>query len=154
VKKCILFFSVALFLASGFNTPLSAHCQIPCGIYGDDTRFALLKEDIETVEKSMKLIVELSATPEKNFNQIVRWVQNKEVYANQISETVVEYFLKQRVSPIGKKEDKAYSAYIAQLEALHQLLVFSMRAKQSTDLSVIEKLREALKKFDTLYKRH
>ena len=40
---------------------VQAHCQIPCGIYGDEMRFQMLEEHITTIEKSMKLIGELSA---------------------------------------------------------------------------------------------
>ena len=32
------------------------HCEIPCGIYDDSLRVAMIKEHINTVEKSMKQI--------------------------------------------------------------------------------------------------
>ena len=30
-----------------------AHCEIPCGIYGDEARFGAIQENITTIEKSM-----------------------------------------------------------------------------------------------------
>ena len=29
------------------------HCEIPCGIYGDDGRFAAMLEDVQTIELSL-----------------------------------------------------------------------------------------------------
>ena len=40
--------------------PLHAHCQIPCGIYDDHARVQSMLEDAATIEKSAKLIAELS----------------------------------------------------------------------------------------------
>ena len=45
----------ALFAASG----VFAHCEIPCGIYGDDMRFEMMGEHIRTIEKSMNMIVSI-----------------------------------------------------------------------------------------------
>ena len=59
-----------------------AHCQIPCGIYNDEVRFTLMQEHVTTIEKSMKLIVELSEDPKENANQLVRWTVNKEEHAD------------------------------------------------------------------------
>jgi len=36
--------------------PLWAHCEIPCGIYGDEARFAAIAEDLTTIEKAMTQI--------------------------------------------------------------------------------------------------
>ena len=33
-----------------------SHCQIPCGIYGDSMRFSMMREDCDTLEKSMNQI--------------------------------------------------------------------------------------------------
>ena len=33
-----------------------SHCQVPCGIYGDEGRFDAIAEHITTIEKSMKQI--------------------------------------------------------------------------------------------------
>ena len=72
---------------------VSSHCEIPCGIYGDETRFELLEEHITTVEKSMKMIDKLSKEKKKNDNQLIRWVSNKEKHAEYIQEIAYQYFM-------------------------------------------------------------
>lgn len=121
-----------------------AHCQIPCGIYGDEARFAAIEEDLRTIEKSMKQIKELSADTAKNQNQIVRWVQNKERHADNIAEIVTAYFLQQRIKPAN---GSAKEAYLNKLSLLHQMLVHAMKAKQTTEVSHVEKLRGLLTEF-------
>nr|WP_319571807.1 superoxide dismutase [Ni] [uncultured Draconibacterium sp.] len=83
MKKITQFFSVALIMGiitlSSFQT--KAHCEIPCGIYGNSVRIALLYEHIETIEKSMNQINKLSKSENPDYNQLVRWVMNKEEYA-------------------------------------------------------------------------
>ena len=54
---------------------VSSHCEIPCGIYDDEMRINMIAENITTVEKSMKQIIELSGQDKQNMKQIVRWVQ-------------------------------------------------------------------------------
>ena len=129
-----------------------AHCQIPCGIYNDGARFTLLEEHVTTIEKSMKLIDELSASsPESNTNQIVRWVTNKEQHADELTEIVVKYFLQQRVKPASKNSGAQWEKYTKQLTLCHGLLVTSMKAKQTTDLVHVEKLRSLISEFKQSY---
>jgi nickel superoxide dismutase len=128
-----------------------AHCQIPCGIYDDEARFALLEEHVTTVEKAMKKIEELSAAQSPNYNQIVRWVGNKERHADEISEIVTYYFMAQRVKPAEKKSEEAYSKYLGELTSLHDMVVYSMKAKQTTDPKNVERLRALIKHFKASY---
>ena len=44
---------------------VGAHCEIPCGIYGDEGRFDALLENATTIEKSMNEINKLSGESEK-----------------------------------------------------------------------------------------
>ncbi len=84
-----------------FATPVSSHCEIPCGIYDDEMRLRMIAENITTVEKSMKQVAELSKQ--------------------------------------------------ASLTLLHKMLVYAMKAKQTTDLGNVEKLREFLSQFRAAY---
>ena len=148
-KKLIV---LAVLAALAILTPmLYSHCQIPCGIYGDPQRFDMMAEHITTVEKSMKQIIELSQESKPNMNQIVRGVQNKEEHADEIGHIVTFYFMSQRIKPASKSDIKAYSDYVHKLTLLHEMLVYSMKAKQTTDLSNVEKLRSLLKEFETAY---
>jgi len=144
--------SLTSFLISLFTfSPAFSHCEIPCGIYGDETRFTMLEEDITTVEKSMKLIVELSKAGEKNYNQLVRWIDNKEKHANLIQETVSQYFMTQRIKPADENNQAEYKKYMEQLSLLHEMLIYAMKAKQTTDLANVEKLRALVSTFKASY---
>ena len=131
--------------------PAFSHCEIPCGIYGDEMRFAMMKEDIATIEKSMKQIVELSKQASPNHNQIVRWVQNKEHHADKIRDVVTQYFLAQRVKPVLSKGSAEHDAYLNKLKLLHEMIVTSMKCKQTTDLAHVEKLKQLLDAFSKAY---
>jgi nickel superoxide dismutase len=129
-----------------------AHCQIPCGIYDDPARFTLLEEHITTIEKSMNQITELSAgEPEGHVNQLVRWVMNKEDHADQFTEIVTFYFMAQRVKPAEPGDREAFGKYVRQVTLLHQMVFNAMKAKQTTDLQYIEKLRSLVSSFKELY---
>lgn len=127
-----------------------SHCQIPCGIYGDETRFTMLMEHIATIEKSMTQIEELSAQDDINPNQIVRWVTNKEEHAAEFTDIVTFYFLAQRIKP-AEKGSEGYETYQSQLEMLHHMIVFAMKCKQTTDLENTEKLKQLVGDFKESY---
>lgn len=133
---------------------LYSHCQVPCGIYDDQMRIKMIAEHITTMEKAMKLVTELSKEKTPNYNQIVRWVVNKEKHAEELSDIVTYYFMAQRLKPAPRTDAKKYGDYQTKLELLHHILVYTMKAKQTTDLAHIEKLRELLKKFETNYFGH
>lgn len=131
-----------------------AHCEIPCGIYGDRTRANLLSEHFDTVEKSMKQVEALSADPSKNANQLARWVVNKEEHANKIQEIVYQYFMNQRIKPAEKVDGAAYDKYITEITLLHKMLVYSMKCKQTIDTAHVDTLRTLLKDFEASYFGH
>jgi nickel superoxide dismutase len=152
MKKTFIILGILIFLASGvYLEGAYSHCQIPCGIYDDAMRIKMIAEDIATVEKSMNMINDLSKEEDKNYNQIVRWVNNKETHADKISEAVTYYFMAQRIKLPEAASGKEYEMYVKRLSLLHEMLVLSMKAKQTTDLSYVSKLRETLKKFEQAY---
>lgn len=128
-----------------------SHCQVPCGIYGDEARFETIAEHVRTIEKSMKQISELSAQAKPNMNQIVRWVDNKEHHADEIAHVVTYYFMAQRLKLPGNGDAKARQAYVKKLTLLHEMLVYSMKAKQSTDTANVERLQSLLAQFHEVY---
>ncbi|MCJ7525598.1 MAG: superoxide dismutase, Ni [Candidatus Aminicenantes bacterium] len=138
-------------LAIGGGQLLKAHCQVPCGIYDDEARFKLLAEHVTTMEKAMKEIAALSVQAPVNYNQIMRWVLNKEKHAEEFSEILSYYFLAQRIKPVAPEDKESYAKYQMQLEWVHQLLVYAMKAKQGIDLVHISKLNELLVRFQQLY---
>lgn len=144
------FVVVALVLVSWASSPL-AHCEIPCGIYGDAMRIQMIEEHILTIEKSMAQIKELSAANPIDYNQLIRWVTNKEEHANKIQEIVTQYFMTQRVKSADPKDVGAQKEYLKKLELLHKMLFQAMRAKQTTDLRHVERLRELTGEFHQAY---
>jgi nickel superoxide dismutase len=150
MKKTI-FMTIFLLFTFAMGQNAFSHCQIPCGIYDDQARFIMIEENILTIEKSMKQIVELSNQSDKNFNQIVRWTLNKENHADEIAHLVSYYFLAQRVKLVDSKDAEAQKEYLAKITVLHEMIVYAMKAKQTTDLTHAEKLRSLLKAFHKLY---
>jgi len=144
-----ILFTAVLFMSQGNKA--SAHCEIPCGIYGDSLRIEQIKEHIRTLEKSMNKITELSEAGDKNYNQLVRWITNKEEHANKIQDIVSQYFLHQRIKPVDASNKSAHEKYVTHLKLLHEILVNAMKAKQTTDLQYIEKLKTTVDKFEDAY---
>ena len=128
-------------------SPVWAHCEIPCGIYDDRTRFQLIAEHTGTVEKSMQQIIELQKGDPLNYNQLVRWVNNKDNHADEIQEIVSQYFMTQRIKPDSDQ-------YARKISVLHQMLIAAMKCKQTTDLQQTAALSRLLKAFETLYFVH
>ena len=94
------------------HTQIFAHCQIPCGIYDDQLRISLMVEHISTIEKSMKEIKKISEQEKPNWNQMVRWIQNKDSHADQLTEIVTYYYMAQRIKPVEEKNSKHYQKYL------------------------------------------
>ena len=127
------------------------HCEVPCGIYGDSLRIDLINEHIATIEKGMNQITELSGAGSPNYNQLIRWVSNKEHHAEEIQEIVSQYFLHQRIKLTDPNDKTKYDKYVAQLTYLHEMLVHSMKCKQTTDLENVNKLKAATANFSKSY---
>jgi nickel superoxide dismutase len=142
--------ALALILAPA--APAAAHCQIPCGIYDDELRVQLIEEHITTIEKSMTQIVALSKASPVDYNQLVRWINNKEEHAQKIQDIVTAYFMAQRIKmPADHSDEKAMNEYLHKLALLHAIQVHAMKAKQSTDLGEVETLRKLVEQFRTAY---
>ena len=125
-----------------------AHCQIPCGIYDDHARVQAMIEDAATVEKSIKLVGELSGKSDaQSKNQLVRWVMNKEKHAQNVISTISDYFLTQRVKPDQKD-------YIERLKKHHAVIIAAMKAKQNADMKYVIALRESIEALAPYYPEH
>ena len=142
--------TISIAIAIGFllvllmTAHVSAHCEIPCGIYHDELRANLIYEHTTTIEKSMKSILKLSKQSVVDYNQIARWVSNKEEHATKIQHIVSQYFMTQRIKPDTDK-------YTQKITLLHRMLISAMECKQTTDVAHIETLRSLLKDFEMLY---
>jgi nickel superoxide dismutase len=144
--------ALLLFVAAIVGSPClaGAHCQVPCGIYDDELRVQLIEEHIGTVEKSMQQIIALGKEQPVNFNQLVRWIDNKEKHAQEIQDIVTAYFMAQRIKPKADNADER-ALYVTQLTLLHHIQIHAMKAKQSTDLAEVEALRSLVVQFRAAY---
>jgi len=147
MKKTVIVVLSVLLLSVGL---LRAHCQIPCGIYDDMLRVKLMLEHVDTIEKSMKEITRLSKAETPDWNQLVRWVTNKDHHADELTDIVTYYFMAQRVKPAkaGTAEEKVY---LKQLTTLHAVMIHSMQAKQTVDLDHCVQLRGLIDTFKKSY---
>jgi len=152
-KNTFLLVSIMAFVML-FCGQFFAHCQIPCGIYDDETQFTLMLEDVTTIEKSMTQITSLSKEQSPNYNQIVRWVDNKETHADKLAEIITFYFMTQRIKPITDTSSPDYAKYNRELDLLHQMLILTMKTKQTTDLQNCSDLRKLITEFKTTYTQH
>lgn len=147
IPQILRTFFVALPAVLLTATLAAAHCEVPCGIYDDKLRTDLIAEHATTVEKSMKKITELSSATPVNYNQIVRWVNNKDEHAAKIQHIVSQYFMTQRIKPDAEK-------YNQKLTVLHKMLIAAMKCKQTTNLGQVKTLRALLQEFEVLYFGH
>lgn len=133
-----------VFLIFACNASALAHCEIPCGIYGDEMRIQMMNEHLMTIRKSMKQVKALQTEDPVNSNQLVRWVMNKEDHANQLQDIISQYWLTQRIKP-GDAD------YDHKLRLLHQMLVSAMKCKQTTDDKHVDDLHRLIHEFEHLY---
>jgi len=122
-----------------------AHCQVPCGVYGDQRRFEAMLEDTTTITKAMAQINELAAKNDGlSGNQLARWVMTKEDHASNTQKIIAEYFMTQRIKPDGPD-------YVKKLTAAHSVMVAAMKCKQTVDQANAETLHAAILKFYEAY---
>ena len=138
MKKAVIYTTITVLFAVATST-VNAHCQVPCGIYDDQMRIHMMQEHVTTIEKAMK---QLSAS--ENQNQSVRWIMNKDKHADDLTDIVTYYFMAQRIKP-------DMDQYAENLKTLHQIMVYSMKSKQTTDLANVEKLKELIHSFEHSY---
>lgn len=136
---------LTIMFALGAQRAAFAHCEVPCGIYGDQQRFEAMLEDHTTVAKASDQINALAGKPDaQSHNQLARWVANKESHATKIQHTIAQYFMTQRIKPNDPK-------YVDKLTKAHAVMLAAMKAKQSVDPAVAAKLRESVLAFYEAY---
>lgn len=124
---------------------LFGHCQVPCGIYDDANRVHQMLEDVSTITKAIHQIHELNDKPDvQSKQQLIRWVNNKEIHADKVIDTISNYFLTQRVKPDSVD-------YLTRLSDHHKVIILSMKAKQKSDASTAEDLKQAVEALSQYY---
>ena len=124
---------------------ISAHCEVPCGIYDDQLRFVQMLENTNTITKAIEQLHELAKEhAPQNINQAIRWVTTKEEHATDTQHIIAQYFMTQRIKP--SQDD-----YTERLTAAHAVMVAAMKCKQQADVSQAAALKKAIYKFYTAY---
>jgi len=162
VKSSLALVPVALALALGLHAapatpavpapaaaPAPFHCQVPCGIYGDQMRIDMLMEDCATIEKGMAQIHEMESATPHNPNQLVRWIMTKDEHASMIQEQVASYWLAQRIK--APADASGREKYLQQLELMHGITVAAMKCKQTVDPANVEAIRKLALQFSATY---
>ncbi|MGJ8638241.1 MAG: superoxide dismutase [Ni] [Opitutaceae bacterium] len=144
--KILLLGLVSIFAAQS----ISAHCQVPCGIYGDELKFGELEQHVATIAKASAQITELAAKKTltaQDQQQLIRWTTNKESHAAKIIDETANYFLAQRIKPGAEH-------YADKVELLHHIIVYSMKSKQTTGGEAAKVLGEKIAAFKEIYLHH
>ena len=58
------------------------------------------------------------------------------------------------MKPADPKDEAAYAKYVKQLTLLHEMLVQAMKAKQTTDMEAVERLKTLTGEFYEAYFGH
>lgn len=145
--------TAALFLAS--TRPAAyAHCEIPCGIYGDHMRVQQMLEDCDTIEKAVGQIQQLNGkTDALSMNQMMRWISNKEEHATRIQDTIAQYFMHQRIKPV-ERGSEGWADYVTKLTEHHAVMVNAMTTKQTVDPAAVASLRDSIRSISKYYPDH
>ena len=142
-----LFPLIALLLSFSATPGLSAHCQVPCGVYGDPARFSQMLEDQTTIAKAISQISDLAGKKDaQSSNQLARWVATKEDHASKIQKIIAEYFLTQRIKSSSDKYEEL-------LKGAHSVMVAAMKCKQGTDSKNADALKSAIEAFQAVYEK-
>ncbi len=134
------FMTIATLISVSFFrvSDASAHCQVPCGVYGDERRFEQMLEDAATISKAIAQLKETAGkTDVLSRNQAIRWVMTKETHASHTQKIVAEYFLTQRIKPTGDR-------YVAKLKAAHAVMIAAMKCKQTVDPAMAKALEKSI----------
>ena len=142
-----IFFPLAIIVTLLSTNWLSAHCQVPCGVYGDSARFTQMLEDQTTIAKAISQINDLAGKKDaQSSNQLARWVATKEDHASKIQKIIAEYFLTQRIKSSSDKYEEL-------LKGAHSVMVAAMKCKQGTDSKNADALKSAIEAFQAVYEK-
>jgi nickel superoxide dismutase len=143
----------ASIVLAGIQTRAGAHCEVPCGIYGDHARIEQMLQDTTTIAKAIAQVNVLAGQRDPQaLNQAARWIANKEEHATRIQHTIAQYFLTQRVKP-APEGGQDYDDYVTKLVQHHRVMVAAMKTKQTVDPRQVEELRAAIEAIAGYYPR-
>jgi len=126
-----------------FSSPLSAHCQMPCGIYDDQMIYDEVDQFYLTMYKCVKALENNQFKTDEDKNQFIRWVITKENKCNELAMLITVYFLQQKIMPIDDNAEL--------VKSLHKLLFQLVAIKQNVDIKIVKKFGKEWENFKTLF---
>lgn len=134
----------SLLCVMGCYSQLTAHCQMPCGIYHDEMVFDQIDQFIETTVKAISVLNDNPFSNVQQHNEFVRWIMQKEKGATETAELILTYFLQQKIKP--NEEDTAKRVISA-----HLLLFYLVQIKQTVDLKIVNDFYEEWERFKLMF---
>lgn len=138
------FLFTALLCCTLSQTQISAHCQMPCGIYHDEMVFDQVDQYIETMVKGISVLKEDKFKSIQDYNVATRWIILKEEASIEIADLITVYFLQQKIKP--GEEDTTKKVISA-----HKLLFYLVQIKQLVDLRAVNDFYEEWEKFKLMF---
>ncbi len=140
-KSFIVASILALICQTGF---LSAHCQMPCGIYHDEMVFNQIDQYIETMYKGVTELKNNKFSNVSERNNFIRWIILKESSSDEIADLITQYFLQQKIKP-GEPDT------VKRLLSAHKLLFELTAIKQNVELKMVEDFADEWENFKQMF---
>ena len=146
MKKLWMFKAAILtsFLLGANPLTLTAHCQMPCGIYQDAMIYDLIDQYAETMVKAVTVMNQSKFETVRERNEFMRWVMEKEKESNDTSQLITTFFMQQKIKP-GEPDTQK------RIEAAHKLLCLIVAIKQNADVKIVESFTEEWGKFKLMF---
>lgn len=141
IKRLIYIATIAIL---SHSNALSAHCQMPCGIYHDDMVFDQVDQYVETMYKCISILNENKFTTPREKNEFVRWVVQKEKASDEVANIITTFFMQQKIKP-GEDET------IKRITCAHNLLFLLVAIKQNADLKFVEEFADKWETFKLMF---
>ena len=142
MKKNTLLAGIALFICH--TGSLTAHCQMPCGIYHDEMVFNQVDQYIETMYKGITELKNSKFSNSVERNNFIRWVTLKESASDEMANLITQYFLQQKIKP-GEPDTAK------RLVSAHKMLFELTAIKQNVDLKMIEDFADEWENFKQMF---
>lgn len=127
-----------------YSGTLSAHCQMPCGIYHDEMVYDQLDQYVETMYKAVSVLEDSKFSTAREKNEFIRWVNQKEIQSDDAARLILTYFLQQKIKP-GEADTAK------RLESAHKLLFLIVGIKQNVDKHFVEDFNDEWEKFKLMF---
>ena len=140
------FLTIGIMGCLHFSTDLSAHCQMPCGIYHDDMVYDQIDQYTETMYKGISVMNDTKFQTAKERNEFVRWTIQKEEASDEVASLLTKYFMQQKIKPGEPDTGK-------RLDSLHKMLFLLVAIKQNVDLEFVKEFTEEWERFKLMFHR-